>query len=981
MNVYLSNRVKELFAQMAPFLREGGPYCRRLIIVPSAAMKEWVKVQMIEVFGIAAGVEIASLDQGLRKLYGKRAPVDERHLALSIEGELRKGGQSRLNDRQMYQMAVELAALFRRYARYGGVEWQANDWQKVLWERFAKELVVQGDWGVDQVHLFAFSYVPPLILDVLTMSRLYLLSPTRQFWSDLLNEKQVSRLRQKWEQQGVGVDEREQFDALIHAGHPLLAQFGGLGKEMAKEIEERGWETVEAYVSTKSELYREWLLPDVREEKRVLTLLTALQNDVLLWREEDQPLNIEEEEPSIQVHRVPTKRREVEVIHDLIVSFISEGNLNQDDIVVMTPDIVAYQPLIESVFAHSENGLKAEILDLPLLTVSPFVQAFISLVTLGQSRFEAYKIFSLFSSKPFQKKHKWQNKDLELMRYWLQSAGIVWGEDAEHRNEMLKKDHNMSLEGSLRGTWKEGIDSLLDRFISENENPIDLSEIDLLNEFLTVQQLLKQQLRKFQEDKERKVTEWIERLLHVIDLFLSDEEEERESRELKQLLHSFKEDVTVPFITFWKHIERELSQSGVQGNRQRSVNFCSLMPMRSVPAKVVILMGMNEEAFPRIEKKSALNRQTEKGKFIPTQVDWDRYLFLEAILAAEEKLIFSYSDTPSSAVDHLLSVLDRSFRICGENPSTRCCYEHPFLSFDQAYFQSGKRLKTFSSFAYRQANVFYGIEHVQEISAPAIQCEDTEKVIVTIDQLLSHSRHPIRHYFNQVMGIYLDRKEKRLVEEAEPLALSPMKRGLILKEALKQPFDEVWERAERRGWLPEASDGLYEQLKGEVSRMGQLETAQTVEFSRRYTSPQWVENCGWKKPPYTLKIGAKEILIEGSVPYGKWGVYGKGTLADMLKLYPSLLFETVDEVVMLKSDKVFKPPQGDLKSYLEYYFDPEMSLLHPDWVEDLLKKELPTPHYMITDPYLDWIWEQPVDFEQWQEKAQKVFGEDYAHWF
>src|SRR5699024_6401487 len=61
---------------------------------------------------------------------------------------------------------------------------------------------------------------------------------------------------------------------------------------------------------------------------------------------------------SIQVHSCHSAQREVEVLHDQLLALFDKNTaLRPEDILIMTPDIEVYAPLIEAVFGNSENEL------------------------------------------------------------------------------------------------------------------------------------------------------------------------------------------------------------------------------------------------------------------------------------------------------------------------------------------------------------------------------------------------------------------------------------------------------------------------------------------------------------------------------------------------------------------------------------------------------------------------------------------------
>ena len=134
----------------------------------------------------------------------------------------------------------------------------------------------------------------------------------------------------------------------------------------------------------------------------------------------------------------------------------------------------------------------------------------------------------------------------------------------------------------------------------------------------------------------------------------------------------------------------------------QAVRFCSLMPLRSIPSRVVALMGMQEEAFPRATLRSSLNLMQENGKsdFCPLSADYDRYLFLEALHSAQDYLLLSYCGfsqqdnkelNPSLVVEELFSYSDSYYTIEGSKISEKCRFKHPLDAFDPSYFIPGDK--------------------------------------------------------------------------------------------------------------------------------------------------------------------------------------------------------------------------------------------------------------------------------------------------
>ena len=87
---------------------------------------------------------------------------------------------------------------------------------------------------------------------------------------------------------------------------------------------------------------------------------------------------------------------------------------------------------------------------------------------------------------------------------------------------------------------------------------------------------------------------------------------------------------------------------GGQGGWQRflagPVNFCTLMPMRSIPFRAVCLLGMNDQDYPRqvvpVGFDLITSGRARRGD--RSRREDDRYLVLEALCSAQDKLYISY---------------------------------------------------------------------------------------------------------------------------------------------------------------------------------------------------------------------------------------------------------------------------------------------------------------------------------------------------
>ena len=124
------------------------------------------------------------------------------------------------------------------------------------------------------------------------------------------------------------------------------------------------------------------------------------------------------------------------------------------------------------------------------------------------------------------------------------------------------------------------------------------------------------------------------------------------------------------------------------------ITFCSLTPMRSIPCKVIAMLGMDEDQFPRTIAIPGFNLNAEdlESSFRSRQLE-DRYLFLEALLSASDKLLFYYHGQdehrrrdylPSTAITELLEFAQKITST--PNLDKALVQEHRLQAFDPHYF-------------------------------------------------------------------------------------------------------------------------------------------------------------------------------------------------------------------------------------------------------------------------------------------------------
>ncbi len=505
----------------------------------------------------------------------------------------------------------------------------------------------------------------------------FLLNPCRNFWGDIVDDKRRARI----------LRQSPESAAYLERGNPLLASWGQLGRDFLTMVHDTELELdVEA-----------WVDPQPQPQRN---LLQHLQADILELQDRqqlaftEQALDssdfkqaVEASDDSIRIVSAHSPLREVQRLQDQLLNWLADDPaLQPRDIVVMVPDIDAYAPYIDAVFASADISRKANSLYIPwaiadqsLVAENPLLDTFLALLALPDSRMTVTEVQDWLEVPAIRLQFGIAESDLDTIKEWLQRANVRWGLDRQQR-------HGLGVPGFEQNSWRKGLRQLLlGLMIPETLPPssmvpgwqgdwpvsaVEGSSAELLGKLLA----LIDALEYWQQALAKPATalQWVERVSELTrQLFTSDfsradqvsaYEQQRQQNSLQQIrdaIQSWQQELELGgLVNDEQGGEQQLSirvvrawfvnELGQQGGWQRflagPVNFCTLMPMRSIPFRVVCMLGMNDADYPRKVTPVGFDlimagkrRQGDRSRR-----DDDRYLFLEAVSSAQDKLYISY---------------------------------------------------------------------------------------------------------------------------------------------------------------------------------------------------------------------------------------------------------------------------------------------------------------------------------------------------
>jgi exodeoxyribonuclease V gamma subunit len=667
-------------------------------------------------------------------------------------------------------------------------------------------------------------------------------NPCQYYWGDIIDGRDLLRSAHRRQQLRNGQDLGQIPLEELHAhSHPLLASWGRQGRDFVRMLDEFDEAAQAAAASAENDAVAP-LRVDLFSEGEGDTLLTQVQAAVreLLPLSEHPQIPPAEDDRSIEFHVTHSVQREVEVLHDQLLQMFADAEqggrpLRPRDVVVMVPDIDTFSAAIHAVFAqHRRNDARYipfEIGDVNDRSVNPLLVALEWLLRLPQQRCRQSEVRDLLDVPALAARFGLHEEDLPTLGRWIEGAGVRWGLDQQHRSGL-----GLGPAGE-QNAWIFGVRRMLLGYASGTggANGGSFAGIEPYAEVGGLDAALAGSLAQLVESllhwravlaEARSPVEWgVQARALLAAFFRSSEEGDRLTlAQLDDALNNWLDtcegagyDEAVPLAVLreaWLGLmdEPTLNHQFVSGG----VTFCTLMPMRAVPFRVVCLLGMNDGDFPRRAPKADFDLLAQPGMARPgdrSRRDDDRYLMLEAVLAARDKLYISWvgrnvrdnsEQPPSVLVSQLRDYLVNGWQLDLHARTT----EHALQPFSRRYFEAGGLL-TYA----REWREAHGEEEIDEESAALPPFEIDEKYRLKLSVLHNFLRQPVRFFFRQRLGVMFG--EAALVgEDEEPFSLNALERYLLedtmlddaeTPEEIEEVYDKLTQRAERlarEGVLP-----------------------------------------------------------------------------------------------------------------------------------------------------------------------------------
>ncbi|AVF37311.1 exodeoxyribonuclease V subunit gamma [Rahnella sikkimica] len=682
--------------------------------------------------------------------------------------------------------------------------------------------------------VFGISSLPQQSLEVLAVlgrwTHIFMCvhNPCEHDWSDIIADKDLLRAERARQQRKPGMPQVIAEGDLHQHAHPLLAAWGKQGRDYIGLLNE--YDNHESYASTLAPV-----IPriDLFTSNGEDTLLHQLQEDILQLRPlaetKDKWPEIDAlKDPSLRFSITHSAQREVEVLHDrLLAALAADPTLKARDIIVMVPDINGYAPHIQAVFGLMERSdpryIPFTVADQGPRQNNPLLGALESLLTLPQSRFAVSDLLDLLDVPSVRQRFGIGEEQLPLLHRWISAANVRWGLHAEQRQSLglpLSPEQNSWFFGLQRmllgyavgsGDAWQGIEPL---------DEIGGLEAALIGPLSHLLNCLDETWRQLCEPASPQV--WGERLQALLSGYFAEDDGDdgfilvRLHTELETWLEACESvdlQAELPLSVVREHWLAQFDQSGLtQPFFGGAVTFATLMPMRAIPFRHVYLLGMNDGDYPRHRVPmdfDLMGRDYRPGD--RSRREDDRYLFLEALLSARERLHISWvgrsildntGRPPSVLVAQLRDHLAAGWKAQnGGDLVHAISTEHRLQPFNRDYFSKGSEL---FSYAHEwRAGMDADITAEAPQPLPPVEQEGA----LTLRQLADFLSDPVRSFFRQRLNIYFELEDAGS-EDQEPFDINALENWRLQDELI---------RAQK--WALEAGESRQDILRQQLERI------------------------------------------------------------------------------------------------------------------------------------------------------------------
>jgi exodeoxyribonuclease V gamma subunit len=859
-NLIVSNRLEELSAELSRMRLVNSEFFRATnslfepesITVATRGMGIWLEQQLVKRGHVVANLQFPFIRDTIERIlvaYLEAYPPEEGTYAPELFAEQVLAwrifaifqaedavpetlktyiGTGSYKALRAFQLARKLAKLFYDYQSFipeklSELNSKSSNWQGELWEKLCRDsngnkLLSTADVMVKflshreslagltlaPITFFGISAMPERFLQVLkkasevTRVNFFYLDPCREYWADETKKNFKS----------VDVDELQYHNR-------LLAHLGQQGRRFFKAV-------------TSLDKIHEH---EVQVDEEPNTLLKKLQSDI--FRLETTAWTLEATDDSLTFHSCIGDMRQVEALHDALCHiFKTNKDVSLNDVIVMAPDISKFAPAIKAVFDQGPFKDKYVVTDRSLKSANLMAETFLELLELKYTNLTVTQVAKMLDSHPLRLRFDIDDACAAIIKNWLLRTNVKWLECTVETDDRTF-------------TWEQALDRLLLNLAMPREGDetgpsfMELSQVEFPVNEETLHALsalirLIDELKAFKEklSSDYTASEWVQLLGDARPQFFKpDGSSTADYGCLGQTIQEFGERTELAGLTD-KVISFEVVKSSIEGALEMvapgepflkgNITFCSLLPMRSIPCHTIAILGLQEGDFPRQDENlnySLIDPESLKY-YDSSHTSEDRYSFLEAMLAAKEKLLLFYNGHSDTTLEELLpatpvdELIDYVRDIVGADAANQLVKQHRLNAFDPVNFQPSSEEKgpllqyfSFDSAAARLANkvqagiqkatlppLYDGIHNLNPVELP-FELEN-DKLTIDIKDLERFLKSPTEAFLQTQLKFPRVEWDRGTLSATEPFVLSALdsalpRRQIAEMQAKEEPSDTL----------------------------------------------------------------------------------------------------------------------------------------------------------------------------------------------
>jgi exodeoxyribonuclease V gamma subunit len=844
-----------------------------------------------------------------------------------------------------YQLARRLADVFDQYLIYRGdmlIRWENGDtptthpgrWQAAVWRwlihsdhlgnthraRLLRDFVAQ--LRTDQtLAAHARAYCPAKLycfgLLALAPDQLRLLyalaehidvhfllpNPSAQYWGDITAGRLALERPENEAEAGHLPGETG-----VEAGHSLLGSLGRMARDTLRVLY--------------SDEFADLVDPELGAALEYRSpgrdcLLHRIQSDIIELDCGGSEQGMRDDDASFEIYACHTPLREVQVLQDQILDRLAAddaraatGEISQHerlaprDIIVMLPNMADYAPAITAVFggAPADRHLPFSLADRARSTTHPIITCIATLLDLPIARWTASEVLDLLAVPAVMRRFDLSAGELDSVTTWVREAGIRWGRDAAHRQELGaghygQNSWHFGLERLLLGVAQADAETLVGGVAPWAD--LEGHETAALGKLWRFATTLTTAATKLTEPATP--GQWQTRLNWLLDALVEPARDEpEEQRAVDGLRTAFAQlegaeentratplgsDRRIAWEAMREHLRATLdSVAERQPFLSGGITFCGMVPLRAVPFGMVCILGLNDSAFPRQDRNQAFNVMFEQPRLGDRNTrDDDRLLFLQALTSARHIFYLSYigqdpvsgeKRPPSPIIGETLEFIHRHYFHTWEKQDfeQRLIHEQPMQPFATRYFsqeaESDPRIFTYAGYWRAATQALVGPRQTRPPLLDDSAAPLSEPIeVLDLDALKRFFDHPPRAFFRDRLKLDLEITERE-IEDTELTRLDKLA-AYQLRQRLFTSADAANELAVDR------APGALELARGELPPPPLAGTDFANEADRvNALLPVWQD---WQAQgtPATLDI---DLTIEGVRLSGRIGQVWPGAV-------------------------------------------------------------------------------------------------------